>query len=321
MTEKGMMPSRVVSVFHPDATDGTGGRDNANLKEELVKQMIDEGIKNFTRKNDIKDAWASIIPDLGKKIAIKVNCQIQGIYTKTKVVKPITDGLLLRGVSPDNIIVYDRTDKAFNYAGFKRNFEKGIKVGTVADFGGYSKFFFDRLANILVGGYSNIFQNFLYRLSMKNSKNKFYCDYLINIPVLKALDVCSGVTLSMKNHYGSIAGPSRHHEDVMDYIPYLNNLPPIKNKTRLIVLDAIFCEYKWVNGRSQRYVSKINKILFSKDPVAIDYLGWKIIERERSKYGLQALSKKPAYIKNAAKLGLGYDDPKKFEHIELNLGT
>lgn len=334
-TEKNRMErSNVVSVFHPDATDGTKGKDNANLNDEVVKQMIDEGIKKFTGTNNIRDAWALIIPDPSKKIAIKVNCQIQGIYTKAKVVKAITESLIARGVQPDNIIIYDRTDNAFPYAGFKRNLTDGIKVGTVADFGGYSRLFFDRLANLLIGGYSSSLLNFLFQLSsysnlwmlerifsaiLPQSKNRFNCEYLINVPVLKALDVCSGVTLSMKNHYGSIAGPSLHHEDVMDYLPYLNNLPPIKYKTKLIVLDAIFCEYKWVNSRSQEYVSTINKILFSNDPVAIDYLGWKIIEKERKKMGLQALSIEPKYIRNAAMQGIGDDNPTKFEHDELNL--
>jgi len=154
-----------------------------------------------------------------------------------------------------------------------------------------------------------------------NSIKRYDCEYLINVPVLKAMDILCGVSLSMKNHYGSIAGPNNHHEDVMEYIPYLNCRPPIRNKTRLIVLDAIFCEYKWVNGRSQEFVSKINKIICSNDPVAVDYMGWKIIEEERLKKGIQPLSPGPDYISKAANLGLGYKDPDKLEYIKINIGT
>lgn len=325
---------KVISIFHSRATDGTSGRDNINLNKNVVKQMVDEGIKIYTGIADLKKAWAAVIPDPSKKIAIKVNCQVQSIFTKEKVVRSITDGLILRGVHPANIIVYDRRNNAFDFAGFKKNLGLGIKVGTVTDFGGFSRFFFDHLANLLIGGYKNSILNFIYQLVKHRResplkdiilrilsffKKKYDCEYIINVPVLKALDGCSGVTLSMKNHYGSISNPSKHHEDVMDYLPYLNNLPPIKNKTRLIVMDAMFCEYKWQNGRNQQYVSEIDKIIISKDPVAIDYVGWKIIEEERKKHDIPPLSPKPIFIENAEKLGLGSLDPQFFNHVEFNL--
>jgi hypothetical protein len=327
--------SRLVAVFHPLATDNSGGKDNINLNENIVKLMVDEGIKAFTGQKSLKEAWRVIIPDPEKKVAIKINCQIKGIFTKAKVVRPILCGLILADVSPDNIIIYDATDNAFEYAGFKKNLGGGIKVGTVADFGGYSRFFFERFANLLIGGYQSSFLNFLSQLSeivpnkiLKSMisrllavYNNYDCDYIINVPVLKALDVCSGVTLSMKNHYGSIANPGSHHKDVMHFLPYLNSLPPLSKKSRLILLDAIFCEYRWQNSRSQEYVSETDKIVISDDPVAIDYFGWKLIEKEREKNGLRPLPIEPQFINNAARLGLGNNNPELFNYLEINLPT
>jgi len=52
----------------------------------------------------------------------------------------------------------------------------------------------------------------------------------------------AGVTLSMKNHYGSVDNPGSLHGGQCDpYIPELNNVPDIKDKTRLIVLG-------WISG-------------------------------------------------------------------------
>lgn len=285
------------------ATDQTKGRDNENLSTLTLKQMINEGIKSFTGKGDLKEAWTEIIPDATKKVAIKINCQIEGIYTKAKVVKPIVDGLILRGVKPDNIIIYDKTDKAFAYAGFVKNSGSGVKIGTVNDFGGYHRFIFNRMAKLLTGVF-----NF--------SEKKYNCDYLINVPVLKALNGYSGVTLSMKNHYGSIANPYHHHDDIMEYLPYLNNLPQIREKTRLIVLDAIFVEYKWINGRDQKYIDVLNKILISDDPVAIDYHGWKMIDEKRKEHALEPVSPMPVFIQLAADKGLGTINP---DQISLKL--
>ncbi len=311
--------SRVVIVSHPQATDGTSGRDNVNLNDYAVKQMVDEGVKSFTGKKDLKEAWAEIIPDPNKKIAIKVNCQIQGIYTKAKVVKPITDGLILRGVNPDNIIIYDKRDKAFSLAGFTKNLGEGIKVGTVDDFGGYHRFLFNRLAKLLSGGFSSPSLEYIASQITPSFKSKFNCEYLINVPVLKALDGYAGVSLSMKNHYGSIGNPEDHHKDFTAFIPYLNDLPDIRNKTRLIVLDAIFGEYKWQNGRSQDYVDVFNKIVLSDDTVAVDYTGWQYIERKRKEKHLPPVSPQPAYIQQANDQYLGNSNPEQIDYVYVNI--
>ncbi len=328
--------NKLVTVFHPGATDGSNGKNNANLVDETIIQMVDQGIKAFTGKNSLKDAWAEIIPDPTKKVAIKINCQIKGIYTKAKVVAPIIQGLILRGVSPDNIIVYDLKDTAFSIAGFIKNLGPGPKIGTVENFGGYSRFFADRLANLLIGGYPNSALNLLHQ-SIQNSQSKiinkigsslmpsdsqkYDCEYIINVPVLKALDGYSGVTLSMKNHYGSIGNPHDHHNDIMDYIPYINNLAPIRDKTRLIVMDAIFCQYKWTGGISQDNITTRNQILISNDPVAIDFLGWQIIEKERKKQGLPPVSPIPAYIAKASVLGLGTNNPEQVQYVKKTIRT
>jgi len=295
--------SLLVSVHHDRATDLTNARDNRNLNEQVIKQMLDEGIRSFTGERNLIKAWSKIIPDPTRRVAIKINCQIQGIYTKSKVVKAVTDGLIQRGVRPDNIIIYDKTDHAFRYAGFEKNLGPGIKIGTVNDFGGYHRFLFNRMAKLLTGGHPF-------------NKNKYHCDYLINIPVLKALEGYAGVSLSMKNHYGSIGNPSHHHKDIMEYLPYLNLLPQIRDKTRLIVLDAVFVEYKWINGRDQKYVDLLNRLIISDDPVAIDYTGWKIIEKKRKEHGLKPVSPTPAFIRTAADRGLGTTNPRSI-HLSL----
>ncbi len=257
----------------------------------------------MTGETDLKAAWSRIIPDPSRRVAIKINCQIQGIYTKSKVVQAITNGLILRGVKADNIVIYDKTDHAFEYAGFRKNLGQGIQVGTVDDFGGYHRFIYNRMAKLLTGAYPF-------------SENKYHCDYLINVPVLKALDGYSGVTLSMKNHYGSIGNPYDHHKDIMTFLPYLNAQPQIRDKTRLIVLDAIFIEYKWINGRDQKYIDTLNQLIISDDPVAIDYTGWKIIEKKRKEHGLKPVSPTPVFIQAAADRGLGTTNPRQI-HLSL----
>jgi len=310
--------SRVVSVHDPAASGAAKGLDNADLDAKVVREMVNRGVLAFTGAGDLRQAWRQIIPDTSRRVAIKVNCQIRGVYTKAKVVQPIVDGLLLAGVPADNVLIYDMTQTAFDLAGFRRNTGPGVKVGRVADFGGYSRILYHRLANLLTGGHRYSGVNLLSR-TLHAPGGSWDCDYLINVPVLKALDGYCGVTLSMKNHYGSIGNPSEHHDDIMEHIPLVNSLPEIRNKTRLIVMDAIFGEYKWMNGRDQSYVARVDKVLVSKDPVAMDRVGWGMIESLRKEHGLPPVAPQPAYIAKAASLGLGVADLSRIDLKEIEL--
>jgi hypothetical protein len=297
-------PSRVAIACHPRAHDGSSGRDNVHLIDDAVRMMVDEAVRAYAGTSTLIEAWEQIIPDPTRKVAIKINCQIAGIFTKAKVVFPICDGLIARGVPPDNIIIYDRRQTGFGYAGFVRDPDgPGIRIGvlTEGDFGGYS-------------AHSDLYH--IAKLLISES-GEFDCDYIINVPVCKALDGYSGVTLSMKNHYGTC---DPEHTDIHNAICARNALPAIRDKTRLIVLDACYCEYKWVNGRDQTWVDVVNKIMVSDDPVAIDYLGWQIIEQLRCDHGLPPCEPYPYFIDHAAEVyGLGTNDPDQMEIVEIHL--
>ncbi len=292
---------RVVKITNPAATDGSGGKDNANLVYAVIKNMLDVGVKAFTGSNSTRDAWSAIIPDPSKRVAIKVNCENMNIYTKYRVVQGIIAGLLDRGVSPNNVVVYDRNGNGFGYAGFVKNTGQGVKVGIVDELGGYSnESGLYGMANLLCG-----------------RSGLYDCDYLINVPCLKALDFdgVAGVTLGMKNHFGTC---QPDHHDIMNKIPFYNTLPDIKNKTRLIVLDAIMCSYKFSGGeRYQEYIDISNTLFLATDPVAVDYLGWRMIEQHRTQHGWGPISPVPTYIHKAAvDYHLGTDNPADMEVIE-----
>ncbi len=271
-----------------------------NLNGEVVREMVERGIREFTGKPTVSEAWKEIIPDPGGKVAIKVNCQITGIYTKAKVVSAVTEGLIARGVEPSNIVIYDLTDHAFAYGGFEKNLGPGVKVGTCEELGGYSWTTWFKAPLPLIG---NKFCKVL------AGEGDYGCDYLINMPVLKALDGYSGVSISMKNHFGSISSPARLHSTIHDSIAMLNAHDVIVKKTRLILVDAIFTEYKWVNGRGQQTVDVTNQLIFGDDPVAVDYLGWRTIESLRRRHSLKPLDPEPLFIRKAAvEYGLGNCD-------------
>lgn len=132
------------------------------------------------------------------------------------------------------------------------------------------------------------------------------CDYLINVPVLK-YGIISGIILSMENNYGTIDRPDSCHDNDCDpYIPHINAPPHIRDKTLLIVLDALKGTYSRIGA--PQWTNR--QLFFGTDPVAVDYQGMMIIEEKRlSKERLGSIIKKAHHIQTAAKIGLGQTIP------------
>lgn len=61
-------------------------------------------------------------------------------------------------------------------------------------------------------------------------------------------------------------------------------------------------------------------MIIGADPVAIDYLGWQIIEEQRKVLGLPTLTEQgrpPKYIETAAKIGLGTYESSKMQIVYI----
>jgi len=275
-----------------------------SVKGDIANQLLNTAIQKLTVKSTPEAAWKSIFPVLTKDdiIGIKINTLFY-LSTHIEVVDAIVQNLVAIGVPENNIIIWDKSDGDLISSGYQINRgDTGVRCfGTNADYdnkiykiGGQSK----RLSKILTQT----------------------CTHLINVPVLKDHSI-SGVTLSMKNHYGSVNNPGSLHGNNCDpYIADLNNTAPIKEKTRLIVLDASVGIYNGGPGGAPQF--HYNSLILGQDPVALDYHCLQIIDEERKKHGLQPVANvgRPArYIQAAAKLGLGTMDPAEMQVIQLNV--
>ena len=287
--------SKIVIAEHPEAL--TGMRVNA----EAAQVMVDMGVMQFTGQESVGDAWASLLPSFSPDdlVTIKVNCINSSLSTHPEVVNAIATGLIAAGVKENNIIIWDRTNHELTSARYKLNTtDAGVRC-----FGTNER------------GWNYDTQVKVSNQNQRLSKILTSSDHIINVPVLKDHNT-SGVTVSMKNHYGSVSNPGSLHGNQCDpYIAELNNLPEIKEKTRLIVLDALVGIYR--GGPSGAPQFKYNSVILSQDPVALDYQGWKILEAERKKHNM-TLSQ-PRHIQTAAKLGLGTNDPDNIQVDMLNV--
>ena len=301
LTQAADMSSKVVIARHHEATDGV-----RVINAAIVQDMMDESIKRFTCKPSVADAWGSILTDFKEEhlIAIKVNTITPTHKTNPEVVDAIVTGLTAAGAPENNIIIYDRTKHELTACGYKYNAGNvGVRCfGTDEKGWGYD---WDNPVDIL--GQKRALSSIVTR-----------CNHLINVPVLRVHLNPYGVTLSFKNHYGSVDSPRSLHANFAMVCAALNNQEDIKGKTRLVVIDALFgCWGR--NPAAGTFLRDFayNGLIMSKDPVATDYIGTEILNEERTKHNQPP--RNVPLLEKAAQIGLGTNEPEKIELLKGDL--
>jgi hypothetical protein len=272
--------------------------DGENLVPGALRQMLDASITQLTGLNDAAAAWAALF-DPGERVAIKVNVLgLSSYWTHAPLVMALTACLQGAGVPAEQIVVFDMRTGELPDAGYSVN-RDGPGVRCTGTDGQYTSGWKIMDADV---GLSDVLLS---------------CDALINVPVLKQHQ-WSGISFAMKNHYGSFNRPSSFHGGrIVRGIAELNALPPIRDRTRLIVGDALtIVQQGWhraVTGDS---------IFMSFDPVAHDAMGLQLYSQVLSTEGgnpTSAEKQANAWLEASAQLGLGTNDPAHMELVEVSL--
>jgi hypothetical protein len=291
-------PSKIVETHHAGAWSGK------ELVPGAVRKMLDESITRLTGLRDAKEAWAALFkPE--ERIAIKVNAFSNSIiWTHVPLVKAVADSLTGAGIPAENIVIYDYNTYELEAAGFPVNADgPGVRC---------------------VGSDSNYEPNRMMVLYNKIQLSSILanCDALINMPVLKS-HMMAGITFAMKNHFGSYQFPDLLHSSDMKTVAALNALPYIKDRTRLIIGDALEACVHYKNSYPYWAADWTgDSIYMSFDPLAVDTLGLgklsQLLEAGgNSPAGVQGMAA-PA-LAYAAELGLGVGDPAHMQFEEIRL--
>jgi uncharacterized protein (DUF362 family) len=296
--------SKVAIIRDPKASMDNG----QTIDSGRIQNMMDEAIKALTGQKKAADGYAFLFAKQEKKdlIAIKVNCMQTHPFSESchKTIDAIVNGLKSAGITENNIILYDWRNEDLSSCGYTLSTE----TAGVRCFGNDEKGWGYEEDAVTPGG-----------ASVHLSKILTRCTHLINIPVLRDHPTI-GISLSLKNQYGSVDNPSSLHGPNFTCEPHiaeLNALEPIKTKQRLIVLPALLGVYQGHHSPPQ---FEYNGLIVSQDPVAVDTLAYHLIEEQRKKHDLRPLAKTgryPTYIDTSAKLGLGTNDPNNIEKITI----
>ncbi|MBT6053723.1 MAG: DUF362 domain-containing protein, partial [Candidatus Scalindua sp.] len=143
-------------------------------------------------------------------------------------------------------------------------------------------------------------------------------DSLINVGLLKDHGL-AGVSIALKNiSHGVISHPDNFHDNSCDpFIAAINSIPVIKDKIKLHICNGIVGLYEGGPMPQKRHTWNDNRIILSRDPVALDTIGMNIIEVKRKEKNLRSLFNRPnlpVHIETAAKYGLGVTDLNLISH-------
>jgi uncharacterized protein (DUF362 family) len=136
---------------------------------------------------------------------------------------------------------------------------------------------------------------------------------VIDMTQIKDHSIC-GYTGTLKNiTHGNINNPHEHHAtNASPQIALLYNHPIVTSRVRLHITDAFKVTYdQGPLDKNPKTRIPHGAVYIATDPVAMDTVGWNVIEAERKQRGLKTLKeagREPRYIRTAADLGLGVHD-------------
>ena len=271
----------------------------AKLGQPLIRERADRAIAGAMAAavgaGSGVEAAASIFTP-GDTVGIKVNCLAgRSLSPRVELVEALVDILAGAGVDRRKIIVFERSSRELERAGFTihRQGPPYRCIGTDNDY--------DRMPSSS-GAIGSCFARIV----------STECTALVSFGIVKDHDL-SGVSAGMKNWYGVIHNPNKYHDNGCDpYIVDVARHPFIRDKLRLTVLDGVVAQCHGGPAYRAGATFELGLVAASTDPVAADLWAWQVIEAERRRRGMPTLEEagRPVrFLATAARHGLGVDDP------------
>jgi uncharacterized protein (DUF362 family) len=253
--------------------------------QAIVDKMLREGILHLSGEKDDLRAWKRYI-DPSDTVGIKMNVMMTA--THVEVVRAIIKSLHSIGVADNKIIIWDRKKAGVGYDGILHRTKK---------------------------------------YGFRHSISKIvtdHCTALINVPGTK-VHWLAGIGVALKNWLGAVTNINTRdvgvafalHADSCAEACSINAIPVIRDKCRLVVVDALRPLFHGGPQVDPKYLWEYNGLLMSTDPVAIDTVCMKILQEKRNEYkGRDWPISPPAkhLIVADKKYGLGHSD---WDNIEL----
>lgn len=333
----GRFPGRVVEIHEPKATV------DDKPQAEVVKAMVEKGIKNLTGKSMSESFGLFFGPN--DVIGIKINPVGVGlISTRLEVVDAIITWLEANGVKRSNIVIWDRFDYSVLDAGFTAERYPGIGLDGMQTMdesaaGGETE---DNSRWLKPDGTHVSSDRFdmdvFYWADVDGPKDSQYLNQhvfngkrsyfgklvtqkltkIINVPVFK--NTGNGISMATKNlGYGAICNTGRLHLPLFfDVCTEVLAFPCLRDKVVLNVTDGLRGQYDGGPMPAAGFVYPYNTLFFATDPFASDMVCHNIMVQKRKDMGIR-VNEHPMfteYLHYGERLGLGVVDAAKVQHFK-----
>ena len=306
--------SRVLIIEDANATEAFEPR------AEVVQEMIRRGITELTGKTNSNAAWLSLVSTqdtVGLKVYSKPG---QNSGTRPAVVAAVARALIAAGLPPRQIIVWDREEEDLRDAGFFQLREDlGVRVAASAKAGWDTTNYYD---TPLIGNL--VFGDLEFEKKGDGVGRKSFVSKLVSQEVTKIINITpllnhntAGVCGNLYSlAIGSVDNSFRFEGDpgrLAQAVPEIYALPILGDRVVLNITDALICQYEGGQRGLLHYSTVLNQIRFSRDPVALDMLSVKELDRQRRAAHAVNIRPNLELYRNASLLELGVSDLSKIQ--------
>jgi hypothetical protein len=287
-------------------------------KPEKLPGMVKNGLLQLTRKKSVKEAWRTLI-SAKDVIGIKVfSAPGSNSGTRAAVVEAVIESLIGTGISPTNIIIWDRKYEDLRRGGFVSLGKKlGVQVASSSQGGWDEKAFYE---NSILG--TPVWGDLDFGKKGDDIGRKSHVSRLLTKKITKIISVApvlnhnlTGVT----GHLYSLASGSvdnfirfeNNRERLSTAVPEIYALPEIYDRVVLNITDALICQYQGEQRTLLHYSAALDQLWFSKDAVALDVMAIHELDRQRKRADVPWPKVNQELYENASLLELGQSDPSK----------
>ncbi|AUX26235.1 hypothetical protein SOCEGT47_067960 [Sorangium cellulosum] len=306
------IPGKVVKVTKGNVMQPNGLWPDA----AAAKGMLERAMAELTGKSDLGAAFGRFVHK-DDRVAIKAN-GIAGqkgatMATNKELVLEVVRGVVAAGVPPENIMIFEQ------YPSFLAGTRCADRAAKPA-------------AEFPAGIRAAVHENkdaVMPSISVCGIPTKFVRPFteataVINVSLIKDHSIC-GYTGCLKNitHGATINPHAFHQHTASPQIAELYAQDVVKSRVRLHITDGFKLIYDQgpLDKNPKRRVLH-ESVYVTTDPVAMDVIGWGVVETWRKENGLPTLkeaSREPSYIRIAGELGLGVFDKNKIAMREVRL--
>jgi hypothetical protein len=236
--------------------------------------------------------------------------------TRPAVAAAVVQTLLEARVPTNHIIVWDRRLVDLKSSGFM---ELGARYGVVVDACSRAGYDLNTFYDTPLLGHL-MWNDVEYGTESENAGRKSHVSKLLTQRITKIINITP-----LLNHHtagvcgnlyslamGSVENTFRFETDwkhLITAVPEIYALPAVGDRVVLNIVDALICQYQGEQTTLLHYSTTLNELRFSKDPVALDVLSIRELEKQRSAAGItSSRTNTMELFENASVLDLGISD-------------